>query len=123
MRKMLVLLAMVLAFSFAAVAQYGSSDSGQSSQKSDKMGKSSTLTGCLSKEPDANGNYTLTNGKLKKGVAVGPADKVKEHAGHTVQLTGSWSGSGDQKMFNVTSLKHISATCSEGGASKSSKSD
>jgi hypothetical protein len=122
MKKLLLLLAVVLAFTFTAVAQYGSSSSmGQSDQTTTskskaKATKEATVTGCVSKEPGANGMYTLTNGHYKKGVEVGPTDKVKEHAGHTVRLTGQWSGKGAQKMFEIASLKHLAATCTIGGA-------
>lgn len=122
MKKLLLLLAVVLAFTFTAVAQYGSSSGmGQSSQTTTntskaKAAKEATVTGCVSKEPGANGMYTLTNGRYKKGVEIGPTDKVKAHAGHTVQLTGQWSGTGTQKKFEVASLKHLSATCTIDGA-------
>ena len=125
MKRLLLLLAMVLAFTFTSVAQTGSSGgTGQAGQtttskpkaKKAKATKESTVTGCVSKEPGANGMYALTNGHYKKGVAVGPADKVKDHAGHTVQLTGQWSGTGAKKSFEVASLKHIAATCTTEGA-------
>ena len=122
MKKLLVLLAAVLAFTCTSVAQYGSSSSsaGQTSDQTSKSKKESTLTGCLSAQPDASGNYMLTNGKYKKGVQVGPADKLQGHGGHTVQLTGSWSG---KNMFEVSSMKHISATCESGagGGTSSTK--
>ena len=110
MKKLLVLLAMVLAFTCTSVAQYGSSQMGGQAAEKDggKAKKEATLTGCLSAQPDASGNYMLSNGKYKKGVQVGPADKVKDHAGHQVQLTGQWS---DKTKFEVASLKHISETC------------
>lgn len=119
MKKLLLLLAVVVAFTCTqAMAQYGSSSSsGQSSTMDQSAGKKakkdSTLTGCLSKEPGASGNYTLTNGKFKKGVEVMPTDKVQGHGGHTVQLTGQWSS--DKKSFEVASMKHISPTCTMGG--------
>jgi hypothetical protein len=108
---MLLLLAVVAAFTCTSVAQYGSSSSsaGQSAEKGGKPKKEATLTGCISAQPDANGNYTLSNAKHKKGVELEPADKVKEHAGHQTQLTGQWSA--DKKKFEVASLKHISETC------------
>ena len=131
MKRLLLLFAMVLAFTFTSVAQTGSSGgTGQAGQTTTskpkaKAPKESTVTGCVSKEPGANGMYTLTNGHYKKGVEVGPADKVKDHAGHTVQLTGQWSGTGAKKSFEVASLKHIAATCTtegaKGAASKSKK--
>lgn len=132
MKKRLVLAAMLLAFTLTGVAQTSSSSSmGQSDQtttskkskksaaSSDQMGassdtgaksgkakKESTLTGCLSSDA-----ATLSNGRYKKGVKVEPADKVKDHAGHQVQLTGEWKGTGADKTFEVASVKHISDTC------------
>jgi hypothetical protein len=112
MKKLLLLLAVVLALTFTAVAQYGSSSSmGQSDQTTTSKPTAATVTGCVSKTPGANGMYTLTNGDYKKGVEIGPTDKVKAHAGHTVELTGQWSGKGAKKMFEVATLKHLSATC------------
>jgi hypothetical protein len=141
MKKLLMLLAVVLAFTFTSVAQTSSSGStGQADQTttekskskksaadtgtSDKAGKAkkdSTLTGCLSSDAS-----TLSNGKHKNGVKIGPADKVKDHAGHQVQLTGQWSGSGADKSFEVASVKQISETCSTapgGGTTGSTKKD
>lgn len=113
MKKLLMLLAVVLALTFTSVAQIGYSsgtDSDQASAGKSKA-KTATVTGCISAQADASGNYTLTNGHYKKGVKIGPADKVSAHAGHTAQLTGQWSGSGADKSFEVASVKHLSATC------------
>ncbi|MBZ5566924.1 MAG: hypothetical protein LAN64_03640 [Acidobacteriia bacterium] len=112
MKKLSVLLAMVLAFTLTTMAQYDPSAvydprSDESSQAKSK--KEATMTGCLSAQPDASGSYTLTSNK--KVIKVGPADKVKAHAGHTVELTGKWSGSGKDKSLEVTNLKHIDTTC------------
>ena len=54
-------------------------------------GKMSTLTGCVSSSANSDGMYTLSNGRYKNGVEVGPSDKVKDHAGHQVALKGHWS--------------------------------
>ncbi|MBZ5509719.1 MAG: hypothetical protein LAN70_00965 [Acidobacteriia bacterium] len=116
MKKLLLLLAAVLAFTFTSVAQIGYSSGTDESDQTTKTTKEATVTGCVSKEPGANGMYALTNGHYKKGVEIGPTDKVKGHAGHTVQLTGQWSGKGAKKMFEVASLKHLSATCTMEGA-------
>jgi len=160
MKKLSLLLMILAAFAFAAVAQDASqtsSSSGQTTTKSSKsksgdhsgmamdhdqssMGKSSakgsTLTGCLSSSPNSEGMYTLANAKSKKGVEVGPADKVKDHAGHQVSLTGKWSTAAEagetnaasskekgERHFEVDSVKHISETCSEapGGGTAGSK--
>ena len=107
MKKLLLLLAVVTALTCTSVAQYGSSMSDE--KGGGKAPKEATLTGCMSAQPDAGGNYTLSNAKHKKGVQVSPADKVKDHAGHQVALTGQWSA--DKKTFEVANLKHISATC------------
>jgi hypothetical protein len=104
-------------------------------QSMGKSGKGSTLTGCMSASPNAEGMYTLSNAKSKKGVEVGPADKVKDHAGHQVSLTGKWSTGAEagekagtkqekgERHFEVDSVKHISETCSEapGGGTAGSK--
>ncbi|HET7185397.1 MAG TPA: hypothetical protein VFI82_11980 [Terriglobales bacterium] len=127
MKKLIVLLAMVMAFTLTSVAQTSPSSSGQTDQttsgktksksdqgmsdmnmgKSGKAKKEATLTGCLNSDASM-----LTNGKYKNGVKVGPADKVKEHAGHQVALKGQWSGTGADKNFEVASVKHLSETCS-----------
>jgi hypothetical protein len=92
-------------------------------------GKMSTLTGCLSASADSDGMYTLSNGHYKKGVEVGPTDKVKDHAGHQVALKGHWGSAAaagenaggvassstekGEKHFDVDSVKHIADTCKE----------
>lgn len=152
MKKVLLLLVVALAFTFTAMAQTESNTgaaSGQTTTKTKKSKKGSaatesgqaagaakeaTLTGCLSAQPDSNGNYTLSNGRYKKGVEVTPADKVKEHAGHQVKLTGMWAAetAGEQpgggkkkgkKAFEVTNVTHISETCAKapGGGTTSEK--
>jgi hypothetical protein len=71
-----------------------------------------TLTGCLAKADD--GTFTLMEkGKTEKvklhamsGVDLGP------HAGHTVRLTGEWQGEGAAKMFHVSKMEHVAASCS-----------
>ena len=94
-----------------------------------KSGKESTLTGCLSASANSDGMYMLSNGHYKKGIEVGPSDKVQEHAGHQVALKGHWgnaaaagesagvaSSAGNEKgerHFEVDSVKHISDTCKE----------
>jgi hypothetical protein len=127
MKKLLLLLAVILAFTFTAFAQ-GTETSGSTqttTTKTKKMhakvNKESTLTGCISAQPGANGDYTLTNGRYKKGVELTPSGKVKDHAGHQVQLKGEWAkaetpGGGtaaSMKSFEVDSVKHISDTCKE----------
>src|SRR5690242_10998760 len=98
MKRFCLLLTVLAAFAFTAMAQDASptsSSSGQTTTKSSKSksgdhsgmamdhqdssmgksGKGSTLTGCMSSSPNSEGMYTLSNAKNKKGVEVGPADK------------------------------------------------
>lgn len=146
MKRLVLLMTVLVAFAFTAMAQdasSASSTSGQTSTKSaksskkkssdssmDQMGgaassaktKTSTLTGCVSSSAGSDGNYSLANGRYKNGVSLMPTDKVKDHAGHQVSLKGTWSS--DKKSFNVDSVKHISDTCSAapGGGTTGMKS-
>lgn len=161
MKKSLFLLAVLAAFTFGAVAQDAtpssnaagqtstaksakskkkSSDSSMAGMAMDNNGKSSakgsTLTGCVSSSANSDGMYTLSNGRYKKGVEIGPADKVKDHAGHQVSLTGKWStaaAAGEanaasakekgERHFEVDNVKHLAETCSTapGGGTTGSK--
>jgi hypothetical protein len=149
MKKVLLLLAVLLAFTFTAMAQTesktGDTSAGQTTTTKTKKAKKgsaataetgqaasagaakeATMTGCLSAQPDKDGNYTLSNGRYKKGVEVGPADTVKEHAGHQVKLAGTWAAAADKgkkKSFQVTNVSHIADTCEKapGGATASEK--
>jgi len=120
MKKVLLLIAVMLAFSFTVLAQgtsgsMGSAPSTDKTTKSTKSGgaaKTQTITGCLAK---TDSGYTITNGNYKKGAAVKTADDWSAHNGHTVQLTGMWDKSGATPVFNATSMKHISGTCTAGG--------
>src|SRR4051794_38931868 len=103
MKRLLLLVAVLGAFAFSAMAQDTSTSSsasgqttttkkstkkkagdmsGMSDQGGDKMSsgkssaKGSTLTGCVSSSANSEGMYTLSNGRYKKGVEIGPADKV-----------------------------------------------
>lgn len=166
MKRVLLMLAATAAFACTtAVAQAGgagagttgSSDTQNTSQTSTghhhkkggamseqanngKSGKMSTLTGCLSASANSDGMYTLSNGRYKNGVEVGPSDKVKDHAGHQVALKGHWGTAAQagenaggvasntsekgEKHFDVDSVKHISDTCKEapGGGTMGHKS-
>lgn len=154
MKRVILLSALLLAFAFSAFAQEAAtsstgqtststttktkksksassdasmaSDSSSMSSSSKASGKSSHLTGCISSSANSEGNYTLTNGKYKKGVELIPAEgtDVSKHAGHEVQLTGNWTTEAaegksakpeanekNEKHFQVASIKHMSETC------------
>jgi hypothetical protein len=116
-----------LTLSMTATAQTNSTTaSGQTS-----------VTGCLS-GPNDEGAYILKPTK-GRAVEVGGNDQLKEHVGHTVRLTGNWVKSGAaigenesaekneksegkehhgvaERHFKVSDIHHISASCSQAGA-------
>jgi hypothetical protein len=137
MKKLVMLLALVVAFSLCGFAQTSgsSSSSGTSSQdtgttskkgsKKASAGKSSTITGCLKSDGNP---ITIANGQHKKGVEVDTSGASGEdwakHNGHKVQLTGSWEGTGADKKFKATAMKHIAETCTvAGGKASAGKKD
>jgi hypothetical protein len=84
-----------------------------------------TVQGCLS---GTSGNYTLTDKNGMSYQLTGDNAKLAEHVGHQIQVTGttssgaatpSGSSSGamgqtnSQQTLQVTSMKHISKTCSK----------
>jgi hypothetical protein len=80
-------------------------------------GKERTMTGCLNKGADQPQHFNFTNQQNgRKMVVTGPADLEKHSANHTVRITGSMTN----KVFNVTKVEHVAATCEakEGGATK-----
>ena len=104
------LCAAMLLFGLAAFAQ----DAPQPAK-----GKERTMTGCLTKGADQPQHYNFTNQESgRKLVVTGPADVPleKHSANHTVRITGSMTN----KIFNVTKIEHVAATCEakEGGAAK-----
>jgi hypothetical protein len=146
MRKVIVLLTMLFAFTYFSVAQTGASGStdqssgaqtGNADKASDthaahkKGGMGSTLTGCLS-GPNDEGVYVLKSGK--RSVEVGGSDELSKHVGHQVRLHGSWAKSGSdigekeasagpekkeekgERHFKVASIDHISDTCTAGAS-------
>jgi hypothetical protein len=92
MKKLLSLIALVLCLSCAALAQ----DAAKTKKPTEP--KTSQLTGCVT-GPNAEGAYMLTNGHYKKGVEIGGNDELKNHVGHQVRMTGTWS---DAKSIGVT---------------------
>ena len=139
MKKLVMLLALVVAFSLCGFAQTSgtSSSSGTSSQDTgttakkghhkaaaEKSEKSSTITGCLKSDGTP---ITIANGKHKNGVEVDTSGASGEdwakHNGHKVQLTGTWEGTGTDKKFKATAMKHIAETCTVGGKASAGKKE
>jgi uncharacterized protein DUF5818 len=122
--KKLVLLSSVLLLSVTWVIaqQYPSQSSGKSSSQtsSAQSGKQSKIQGCLS---GSEGNYTLTDKSGNTYQLTGDTTKLKDHVGHEVQVIGNVSGSSSGAAssktsatggasIDVSSIKHISETCS-----------
>jgi len=139
MRQLLLLISVLLLGACWAVAQDSTtptnSDPSQTNPASASSGQtgsanagSATVEGCLS---GSSGNYTLTD---KNGVSYqlsGDTAKLSEHVGHTVKITGTSSsatpsggtaagttGQANSQTLEVSSVKHISKTCHNGGMSK-----
>ena len=123
MKKTILATLIVLVCGLWAVAQQ--SDPGQSSSgQAAGSAAQTTIQGCLS---GSDGKYTLTD---KSGTAyqlTGDTAKLSDHVGHEIQIKGkvsppstppSASAATAQQTLDVTSVKHVSATC----GSKSSDS-
>jgi len=139
MRKTVLYLAFVMIFGLAAMAQSTSAKKA-ASKDNGKVKAEHQVTGCLS-GPNAEGSYTLTNGRYKKGLEVGGSDALKDHVGHEVTLMGTWAKGteigenekaesktekteeavGMHKHFKVTDIKMISEKCPAAGATTSTK--
>jgi hypothetical protein len=122
------MLMFVLACPVTMMAQTGmSSDS--SMKNSGQMGKTTTMTGCVSEK---DGSYLLTNKNHPHGIQLTSSENLKEHVGHKVSVTGTMEKSKDamksnDKMsnstmshdsmsmgmaaFKVNSLKMVSTSC------------
>lgn len=77
-------------------------------------GKERTMTGCLNKGADVAQHYIFTDQRNGRKITVtGPADLEKHSTNHTVRITGAMTA----KVFNVTKIEHVAATCEvkEGG--------
>lgn len=133
MRKTVVLSLFMLCavWVFAQTSPTSSSGASQSSQSS-SYGQTSNsnnnetkVEGCLN---GSSGNYTLTDSSGKTWQLSGDTSKLSDHVGHKVEITGTTSSgsestnpsgssagsssSSSQPTLNVTSMKHISSTCS-----------
>jgi hypothetical protein len=80
-------------------------------------GKERTMTGCLNKGADLPQHYLFVDQNTgRKWTVTGPADLEKHSSNHTVTITGQTTA----KVFNVTKIEHVAATCEAkgGGAEK-----
>ena len=104
-------------------------------------GSQKTVVGCLS---SSNGNYTLTGNDGKSYQLTGDTAQLSDHVGHQIQVKGnvlsasasspgsssgtssaasgsssSGSSSSGQSTLSVSSIKHLSTTCSNKSSSSS----
>lgn len=137
MRKLLLLLSVLLLGACWAVAQDStsqpnskSSDTSASAGQtgSSAAGSATSVEGCLS---GSSGNYTLSDKNGNTYQLTGDTAKLSEHVGHEVKVTGtsssaSTTGGGttagtagqagaNAQTLEVSSVKHISKTCQNGG--------
>ncbi len=131
MKKLVLLLAVVVAFSFTALAQNQTNTTQTTTQTTTKTKKKSaaktakqnTIKGCLAagKEPDT---WTLTKGKRSYEVT---GMDLSQHVGHEVKLSGTWENekpAGEKtagKELKVANVEHISDTCTTTTAAKAPK--
>ncbi len=97
----------------------------------DKASAPQTITGCVEKGSETNGYYLISNGKKHWELYPGSGVSLAEHVGHTVTVTGTVAhrsaeqekvsqptekeeaGNKQHADLNVTSLKHVSDTCTK----------
>ncbi len=132
MKKLLLLLAVVVAFSFTALAQNQPSTTQTPEQKTTKTKKSkkgeageakkakeTNVQGCLSAGTEAN-SWTLTKGK-KTYMVMGT--DLSAHVGHEVKVTGTLGPAekGKPRMLTATNVEHVADTCTTATAAKTPK--
>ena len=103
----------ILTVACALALSSGAASAQQTDAPKAAKGKEMTLTGCLNKGADQPQHYAFTEQKTgRKLTATGPADLEKHSSNHTVRLTGSETA----KVFNVTKVEHVAATCDAGAS-------
>ena len=138
MRKLFLLVSVLLLGACWAVAQDSSSQTNPGSSRSESASSGQTgstnangqvtVEGCLS---GSSGNYTLSDKNGNTYQLTGDTAKLSEHVGHEVKVTGTTSsasttGGGatagatgqagaNAQTLEVSSMKHISKTCQNGG--------
>ena len=146
MKRTLLISLFLLLVATWAFGQYGStsqtpsSGSAQSSTAASDTGSSKTVKGCLS---GSDGNYMLTDKSGNTYQLKGDTSQLSNHVGHEIQVKGTLSAAssstpsgttgnpssqtaagasstaGAEQTLDVTSMKHISETCTAGAKSKS----
>jgi len=131
MRRVSVAIAVLLLALGVAWAQQQPSTSDSNTNTPANAGSQVTVKGCLG---GGSGNYTLLGSDGMTYQLQGDDSQLKEHVGHTVAVTGTVgsgnsttgntnetapngaspsANSGEQRTLSVTSLQHISSSCSQ----------
>jgi hypothetical protein len=136
MKYLLLLSVLLLGATWAAAQNYPSQTSPSQTSPSQTTpagtGGETTVQGCLS---GSSGNYMLTDKKGNSFQLTGDTAKLSEHVGHEIKVTGTTSSASaspsggtdsskageasdsSQQAIEVSSVKHISKTCQNGGTS------
>jgi len=131
-------LACAFALATGAWAQTPPSYGGDASKDDKGKQHSMKVTGCLSEAPGASGEFLLTKTPASTAAPSGSESaastyrlvgdgkvSLKDHVGHKVEITGKMAGhdvmkpgstdtpsaAAKEPKINVTSLKHIAASC------------
>lgn len=130
MKKTLLLSSFLLCALYVVAQSFSSQSSTSSTALTSASEHQTHVRGCLS---GSSGNYTLTSKSGKTYQLSGDTSKLSEHVGHTVEITGtkaspstgasastsSAAGTNTPETLDVTSVKHISPTCSSGSSGAS----
>jgi hypothetical protein len=133
MKRTLITASLFLCAIYVTAQTYPNQSSNPSSSQTSSQSTSdhhAKVRGCLS---GSSGNYTLTDKSGNAYQLSGDTSKLAEHVGHTIEITGttapssaggssssgsssatgggSAAGGGAAQTLNVTSMKHISETC------------
>jgi hypothetical protein len=121
-----------LAFATGVAAQDPSAANPGAKKDEKSQKQTMKVTGCLREATATPGEYELTNvtgGKASTyRLVAGSSVSLKEHVGHKVEITGQTAGGSDAsspekspttaasgpEKIDVTSLKHIAASCEAG---------
>ena len=138
LKKLVWLCTLLLAFGMSAFAQTSNDNSSQSgsmsgdqnssmkqdkdNMKMDKMGKKTTMKGCISQ---MNGKFMLMDKKHPNGVELMSTQDLSAHVGHEVQVKGMWEKSdmSSSGMSNDNSMSNSSASSGSNSGSNSSMSN
>jgi len=106
------------------MGQTGQTTPTQNQSQTSATSGETTIQGCLR---ESNGSFTLISASGQTYQLTGNTDSLSPQVGHEVQLTGNISNASastetnpgetgtTQAMFNVSSVKQVSDTCTSGG--------